>query len=213
MKIILVLFTLLFSFHQTSAQFEKGKFAVGLNLGFYYDNDQQNMPTNSIFSVASDLHGEYFFHRNLSVITGFEFDHKNQFSTRKETDSLNNPIASMEVTVKERTIAPLLGIRKYWFSTDGKFGFFVMPYALASFATRKMSSTFTSPKNQVTYERRNDSWSPYFKINIGACYFFKPNFSVEITSLLLQAYVDGNQQYVYVLRDLSNFRLGVRYYF
>lgn len=213
MKIVGLLFFCCLQAQLSFAQFEKGKAAVGLSIGFSYDNvPDDGYYSQKEFSFVNDLNGELFVHRNVSVVFGFGFEQINTNSTRTMTDSVNNRYFYDNQT-KAKTIAPIFGIRKYWFTKEGKFGLFVMPYAIVSFTTIQFEQTFTSPTYKNNAEGRKDYWSPYFRTDIGGCYFVKPNFSLELTSNILEAYADKNRQYIYFLRDLSSLRYGIRYYF
>ncbi len=197
------------------AQFEKGKAAVGFNMGFSYDNNKDDdsfYKTQKQTTFASDLFGEFFVHRNVSVFAGLGFEHNNRHATNSIVDSANNRYF-YDLTTWERTLVTMVGIRKYWFGKEGKFGLFVMPYALVSITTIQYEYSLTTPSNKNTSSERNDFWSPYFKTDIGACYFVKPNFSLELSTNIVQAYADKNHKYVYLLRDLTRLRYGMRYYF
>lgn len=197
------------------AQFEKGKAAVGFDVGFSYDNengDNDFYAKRKYHAFGGDLNGELFVHRNLSVIAGVGINKYYHYSLRSTLDSSNNRY-SFEETTKNRTIDFIAGIRKYYLTNGGAFGFFIMPYAIVSFTNNQFQYKVTTPSSQRIEERKNDYWSPYFNTDIGVCYFIKPNFSLELSTNIVQAYADKNRQYVYLLRDLTSLRYGMRYYF
>jgi hypothetical protein len=205
------------STQQVLAQIKAGTLSTGLNLNMAIINNDQSKsyPTDTYFSLATLPTIESFVGNNFSIIGGVKWGYENRKTVGNQTTNTGIPFSKENQTISN-IYSPILGVRKYWFSSNGRFGCFVSPTVQANYmvSIRKETTTDpTVPPELRKQETKRENWSLGATGDFGVCYFILPHLTMELSTPVIKVTVLKKYQSLILNSNLYELSYGIRYYF